>query len=1848
MGIFSGLNDWFQKEADDLEKKRKQKLLDINNALLGAKDKVVKKVQESQSPQFQQRVADIMAPQAYEQPSPFHELAQKYVIGPIQSVTSKISDVGNTIGKKVHPAFPESMQGLSPELLAFKLPKLATDTLFGNPEYRKEVFRIQKEGTTEERQNLARSIDEQRKLGMMFSTTAPGKLKITPDVAQKILQVGKNFNEEIVKKAYRNLAKQEFPRTVTEMASKYKTTAAKIVNEARDVLLSEAQRVAKPILEKAPGLLQGEVQMPNVAQPVVTKPKVYGLGEPKEGVYIRFGRPPKEGSGIGKAFGGGMEKGVSTYAAYYDPISKKYIIGLNPGEGGDVTLDAFKGTNRKAYIIEGKDLSSVGTDSEHLLDPKTTRIVKEVPLSDITDYNLESTFDGKELPTGARPVIQEMLSIQEQSTDYLKDKLSKMEDPDLGEGLLISRELKKRGEIISEPSAVSEKAPRTTLRNVEKQFTQEEFRNNLAQADSPDDMAARIKIMQQDLDKPEVSRDSAKLKDIRAMAVKEMANLTGVDSRGADFKTSYAVMMMANNDPEIEQAFSALEDFVIDIDERLGTGQYKKDMGIVQRDLSLPSEGKMYIPYGKYSTHGTENREWVQENIPLMYMGNKRGMVGYILDTLGIQQRNLGSITKEDVAHLGEIKNVTDLFGGSGLLSNLSKRFFPDAKITYNEYDPNVLKAIENVQKDPTKVNRFISEIATWLDRNPGSDWLAHFSTVYKGNKDFMTAARLLDAAGGRTAEITPLKIRALLKAVPNYAKTFKGINTTNNDALKVMDEMAKIGSSKDMLWIDPPYIWSGGYKVGSEMEHAAGFTKLLDKLDALNKRGVKFVFFNNDPEVQLAKAGKESAHIENILGKINQLSEQGMTVIRGIDPVGAADRREIMITNLDYGVKNGRLLNLKEVQKAIESLRDDPAAAPREILKMYRDIRGTSKYAPEGAQIKPGQIRRIRALKKNLRIKNREMEPLLDELLGDTSFAKMTQIDGDKMIEWLQPRNWDIIENKIGLTRDMLAKDKQAAIIGERFSFKDPELESKYGALTGLNKTLDEVENITNMITNLPRPVPIASVLREVIGGATGRFISEDQATKILGIKATFHTPLRAIIRAATNHTNRMQKALESALADLTEEERKQVVFLQAGAKKEIQGVISAKATRVANYIQEVAEANITLINRLRAAAGQKPLVSRKPYIPYIIDENLAQAADLSDRNKFWEMRTKTPKDFVAGLFTHDPQRIVDVWSQSTGSWLKKNMFRALLSDRMDDIYKVSNSASIYAREVVDMDIYDMLPDGEKLYRSVGRAINRGIGSIFPKRIPVNEELAKSVLNTRFGQELKDSINKGYLEVPRIQLPNLGSVFHKVYYPAKLSWNFGFAFLNRTQPYASLPFVGLDAQIAGRLKLYSLLFPWNKNMRDSYVNILEESGYEYGRIVESQVLEKSKVKIGNVVDRTINFLSDVTEFANRMENMFGAEYYLTKQEGKTGVKLSESDKHKVSAAFSGFINFLGGKGYSPLAQRTSGGRFLYTFGQFPAMMLNVYQEMIEISTKDKGASEFWRMISREGITSKEAEEFFAKLPNKSRANFFLIALAIALPVATMYALTRSWNVASRALPGLPRIASSDLLIAIANWQADPSGDTLKKLKDASKQFFSITAVDKVRDFLDMQDYGMIQTKSTGRPIFTGKTINDALRVLMFGRSSLPEYEKQYPSELARIFGGHTENERVQKFVEERAKITAADTQNAVEFMKGLDKYKTREERVAMIKKFKAENKLSKGMLDKLKGYLEDKARGVGGLERSIQNLNNEDQARFILDSLKNAKTVEAKRKLLADYTRQKILTPNIIEAMKKIAVSGQ
>jgi hypothetical protein len=162
--------------------------------------------------------------------------------------------------------------------------------------------------------------------------------------------------------------------------------------------------IIRALIEKNPELVKREIYLPRSNHPE-------GGYETKPAVFLRFGRPPKDGDSSFNGFLNRKERGVSTYLAWYDPKTKKYVLDdAGSSEFGDYvsTQDslvdmAIKG-QKKLYKITGLPTINDGGDAETLLYPDTVKIESEISLDDVVNKEEPGiTLSGKELSEEETP-----------------------------------------------------------------------------------------------------------------------------------------------------------------------------------------------------------------------------------------------------------------------------------------------------------------------------------------------------------------------------------------------------------------------------------------------------------------------------------------------------------------------------------------------------------------------------------------------------------------------------------------------------------------------------------------------------------------------------------------------------------------------------------------------------------------------------------------------------------------------------------------------------------------------------------------------------------------------------------------------------------------------------------------------------------------------------------------------------------------------------------------------------------------------------------------------------------------------------------------------------------------------------------------------------------------------------------------------------------------------------------------------------------------------------------------------------------------------------------------------------
>jgi len=197
------------------------------------------------------------------QPSTYESVMQKYRQNrarDLQNVNKFVSSYESKI-----PTFKVSapVKAMFPALklpdIVKGAPRFITKSIGYTPEGMKQA-ELEKSYFEKAQRGMKPSIGEFkaiRDIGSKIAfgaTSAPKAIRgIDAKMARSIFKVKKNATVEEINTAYRKLQLKEYPRTVQEIANRSKQNAAKIVNEAKRVLLEEA-KLAHPVK-----LLKGKV-----------------------------------------------------------------------------------------------------------------------------------------------------------------------------------------------------------------------------------------------------------------------------------------------------------------------------------------------------------------------------------------------------------------------------------------------------------------------------------------------------------------------------------------------------------------------------------------------------------------------------------------------------------------------------------------------------------------------------------------------------------------------------------------------------------------------------------------------------------------------------------------------------------------------------------------------------------------------------------------------------------------------------------------------------------------------------------------------------------------------------------------------------------------------------------------------------------------------------------------------------------------------------------------------------------------------------------------------------------------------------------------------------------------------------------------------------------------------------------------------------------------------------------------------------------------------------------------------------------------------------------------------------
>lgn len=200
---------------------------------------------------------------------------------------------------------------------------------------------------------------------------------------------------------------------------------------------------------------------------------------------------------------------------------------------------------------------------------------------------------------------------------------------------------------------------------------------------------------------------------------------------------------------------------------------------------------------------------------------------------------------------LEELRHNTvfiDLFGGSGLLSHVTKRTLPKATVVWNDFD-NYLARMERVDETNellSKIRKIVEESEVeYLERIPDT-YVVKIKQVLTKTKyiDFISIGRTFNFAGQVIKNINDVNEKGSFNRVPqsNYyipENYLRGVSRVRKD---YKDLLLQYRQQEGVVFIaDPPYP-NTDTKSYTEDWSTEDHKELMDLLD-----GLTFIYFTSD-----------------------------------------------------------------------------------------------------------------------------------------------------------------------------------------------------------------------------------------------------------------------------------------------------------------------------------------------------------------------------------------------------------------------------------------------------------------------------------------------------------------------------------------------------------------------------------------------------------------------------------------------------------------------------------------------------------------------------------------------------------------------------------------------------------------------------------------------------------------------------------------------------------------------------------------------------------------------------------------------------------------------------------------
>lgn len=232
------------------------------------------------------------------------------------------------------------------------------------------------------------------------------------------------------------------------------------------------------------------------------------------------------------------------------------------------------------------------------------------------------------------------------------------------------------------------------------------------------------------------------------------------------------------------------------------------------------------------------------------------------------QKRRFIKDFKEVLKKFDNITTVVDLFGGSGLLSHVTKRERPDVRVVYNDYD-YFCNRLANV----ATTNEILSRIRSVLqgverEKKVPAEQRAQILAIIseyseKGYVDYITLGSSLLFSGKWAKTFQDLSKETMYNVVRkadfDVSGYLDGLEVVHKDYRELF---AQFKDDKDVLFlIDPPYLAT------DVVSYENYYWKLSDYLDVLKLLvGTKYIYFtsNKSQIVELCEWINTNASIGN------------------------------------------------------------------------------------------------------------------------------------------------------------------------------------------------------------------------------------------------------------------------------------------------------------------------------------------------------------------------------------------------------------------------------------------------------------------------------------------------------------------------------------------------------------------------------------------------------------------------------------------------------------------------------------------------------------------------------------------------------------------------------------------------------------------------------------------------------------------------------------------------------------------------------------------------------------------------------------------------------------------------